>query len=105
MAPGGCAIFEHFRSGGVGRSISFHDPVSAKWYQTYVDDAGNRFLLGGVCARDAMDLVNPPQGGAVHARTRWVAQGANVRQQVAALSRDGGASYAPPQYDFLYVPR
>jgi len=105
VAPGGCAIFEHFRSAGVGRSISFHDPVSGRWYQTYVDDAGNRLLLGGVFARDAMDLVTPPMGGTVHARTRWVAEGVNVRQQVAALSRDGGVTYAAPQYDFVYVPR
>jgi hypothetical protein len=103
--PGGCAIWERFQSAGIGRSISFYEPGSGKWYQTYVDDAGFRLLLGGVFASGNMDLLTPPNGGQTHGRTRWSAEGNNARQQVAALSTNGGASYGPPQYNFLYVRR
>jgi hypothetical protein len=105
LVPGGCAILEHFRSAGVGRSISFYQPTTNKWYQTYVDDAGNRVLLGGRFQNGGMDLLTPVTGGTTHGRTRWTAEGPNVRQQVAALSTNGGASYGQPQYNFLYVPR
>jgi len=105
LAPGGCAIFEHFRSAGVGRSISFYEPTTAKWYQTYVDSDDHRLLLGGRFQSGGVDLLNPPDGGTVHARTRWTAEGTNVRQQVDALTTNGGASYALPLFNFVYQPR
>jgi hypothetical protein len=105
VVPGGCAILEHFRSGVVGRSISFYVPQTQQWYQTYVDNAGNRLLLAGRFQNGGIDLLSPPAGGQTHSRTRWSAEGQNVRQEVAALSRNGGATYSAPQYDFVYVPR
>lgn len=105
LAPGGCAVLEHFRSAGVGRSISFYEPSTAKWYQTYVDSDDHRLLLGGRFQSGGMDLLSPPDGGPVHTRTRWSAEGTNVRQQVDALSTNGGASYAPPRFNFVYQPR
>jgi hypothetical protein len=105
VVPGGCAILEHFRSGVVGRSISFYEASVDKWFQTYVDDAGNRLLLAGRFQNGGMDLLTPPAGGVRHGRTRWTPEGDNVRQQVDALSTDGGATYAQPRYNFVYLRR
>ncbi len=105
LAPGGCAILEHFVSGGVGRSISFYVPGTGRWYQTYIDDAGSRVPLEGMLVNGAMELRFPAWDSRVHGMTRWSAVGANVRQEVMMSSTNGGASYGPPQYDFLYVRR
>ncbi len=105
LAPGGCAVLEHFRSAGVGRSISFYQPTTDMWYQTYIDDGGTRVLFAGRFQNGGMDLLTPPGGGQVHGRTRWTAEGTNSRQQVSAPTNNGGATYGPPQYDFLYIRR
>lgn len=105
LGPGGCAIFELFVAGGVGRSISVYVPGARRWYQTYIDDAGNRVELEGEFVNGAMDLRTPSWASRTHGLTRWSPEGVNVRQRVSMLSTDGGSTYGPPQYDFLYVPR
>lgn len=104
-APGGCAIFEEYRATGVlGRSISFYQPATAKWYQTWVDNGGNRLTIAGGLVNAAMEMINPPGGAVPQERWRWTIEGGNVRQQ-AAISNNGGASYGPPTFDGLYTPR
>lgn len=105
LEPGGCAIMERYQSAGVGRSISFWEPGTGKWYQTYIDDVGSRLLLAGTFAGGHLDMLNPVAGGTVHWRTRWSVEGANVRQQVQAFTNNGGATYAAPTYNLLYTPR
>lgn len=105
LAPGGCAVLEHFVSNGVGRSISFYVPTAHRWYQTYIDNSGARVELEGELVNGGMDLRTPNWDARAHGLTRWTREGANVRQRAAMLSTNGGASYGPPQYDFLYVPR
>ncbi|MBL8986939.1 MAG: Ig-like domain-containing protein [Gemmatimonadetes bacterium] len=105
-APGGCAILEHYRDGGgtVGRSISYFQPGTAMWYQTYVDNAGNRLVIAGTFENGAMTLLNPPGGGTQHERWRWTVEGVRVRQQ-ATFTANGGASYSAPSFDGLYARR
>lgn len=105
-APGGCAILEHYRDGGgtVGRSISFFEPGTAMWYQTYVDNAGNRLVIAGTFGAGVMTMLNPPGGGTRHERWRWTVEGTRVRQQ-ATFSSDGGATYSAPSFDGLYARR
>jgi hypothetical protein len=104
--PGGCAIFEHYRDNGgtVGRSISFYQADTGRWYQTYVDSNGFRLLLAGTFRNGAMELLNPPGGGPVHQRWRWTVEGSEVRQ-VAAETSNGGVSYGAPSFTGIYSRR
>jgi hypothetical protein len=106
LVPGGCAVLEHYRPGGgpVGRSISFYQPATGMWYQTYLDSGGARVVIAGSFVGGAMELFNPPAKGTNHQRWRWTLEGATVRQ-VSAETANAGASYGAPSFNGLYTKR
>jgi hypothetical protein len=95
--PGGCAVFEDFHDLDVhGVSISLYDPVTAAWYQTFVDNLGTRLVLTGGLVGGAMLLTRPDNG----TRITWETSGGVVRQ-FGEDSRDGGTSWSTT-FDLLY---
>ncbi|MGE0551868.1 MAG: Ig-like domain-containing protein [Gemmatimonadales bacterium] len=104
--PEGCAILEHWQpnSAPVGRSISFYDPTTDMWYQTYLDSSGQRLTVAGRFEAGVMTMLNPPGGGTTHERWQWYVDGNGVRQ-TAAPTTNGGVSYQPFSWNALYTPR
>ena len=95
--PGGCAIFEDFHDLDVhGVSISLYDPATAKWYQTFIDNAGGRLVLSGGLVSGSMVLAG---SGNVN-RITWESLTGGVRQ-FGEDSRDGGATWSTT-FDLLY---
>ena len=87
----GCNIFELFIGGAtVGRSVSFFEPMSGKWYQTYVDNAGGRILLQGGLVNGRMVLAT--EGTMDIDRITWSRTGSGVRQ-LGESTRNGGATW------------
>ena len=98
--PGGCAIFELFNDLDVrGQSISLFDPVTARWYQTYVDNTGVRLVLGGGLIDGTMILAETDNAS----RISWSVVGAAVRQ-LGEASDDGGESWSTA-FDLTYQAR
>lgn len=96
---GGCAIFEDFRDLDVrGVSINVFDPVTAAWYETFVDNTGTRLVLRGAFAGNTM-ILTAPDGGS---RITWSNLGGTV-QQFGENSLDAGASWEPA-FDLIYRP-
>ncbi|MEZ4585384.1 MAG: Ig-like domain-containing protein [Gemmatimonadales bacterium] len=104
--PEGCAILEHWQpnSAPVGRSISFYEPSTDMWYQTYLDSSGQRLTIAGRFEAGVMTMLNPPGGGTTHERWQWYVDGTGVRQ-TAAPTTNGGVSYQPFSWNALYTPR
>jgi len=104
--PEGCAILEHWQpnSAPVGRSISFYEPSTDMWYQTYVDADGQRLTIAGRFEGGVMTMINPPGGGTTHERWQWFVDGNGVRQ-TAAPTTNGGVSYQAFSWNARYTPR
>jgi len=104
--PEGCAILEHWQpsSAPEGRSISFYQPSTDMWYQTYVDSDGQRLTIAGRFEGGVMTMINPPGGGTTHERWQWFVDGNGVRQ-TAATTTNGGATYQAFSWNALYTPR
>lgn len=105
IEPGGCAILERWQpfGGGLGLSISFYNPATQLWYQSYVDNTGWRLSVsGGVDAQGQMVLKTP--GDQSYERWSWLKEGPNVRQR-AVFTNNGGNSFAAPHFDGVYSPR
>jgi hypothetical protein len=91
---GGCLVLEDYRaSGGVnGRSVSFFNPETGLWYQTYVDSAGSSALrMSGGRVGAAMVLETAP--GARRTRFTWKDVGDGSVRQFSEHSNDGGATW------------
>ena len=58
----GCLLREDFVdvSGSVGVSLTLYDPVTAQWYQTYIDNRGGRLVLVGTLVGSTMYLYERP---------------------------------------------
>lgn len=106
LAPGGCAVLEHYRSlgGDVGRSISFYRPGPGLWYQTYIDNRGGRLEIAGYRQGQTMSLFTMVVGTSLLRTTFTLQPDGTVRHQ-SALSTDAGSSYLPPTWDGIYTPR
>jgi hypothetical protein len=82
-------------------SVSFFNADAGKWFQTYIDDAGGRILLGGSLVDGAMVLVTP--GTTRFGRITWSVVGAGVRQ-LGEATVDGGATWTTT-FDGMYARR
>ena len=93
----GCVVEEDFRSlgGGIGRSVSFLSALDGRWYQTYIDSAGNRLPLGGGLESDTMILHAQPGGY----RATWRALSAD---RVRFTQESGSASSWTITFDSVY---
>jgi hypothetical protein len=107
-AQQGCVIRETYvqKDGYSGTSLTFHDPVSKRWRQTWVDSTGSVGEFSGEFSEGAMRFTGETHradGARILRKMRLVPDAGNVRQ-VSEASRDGGATWSP-HYDFLYVPK
>lgn len=101
---GGCAIFENYITAtnlSPGRSVSFYNPATDRWYQTYIDAGNNMVLLRSTSYADgAIPMVSVPQGNAF-TRTTWTRNGdGSVRQLIEGTGNNGQTFVV--QYDILY---
>ena len=106
LEPDGCAVFEHYTDNGGtdGRSVNFYDPVTDKWYQTYVDNMNGRLLLSGPPG-SAGSLVLKTSGVTAYQRWVWTLLSPDLLTQVAATTADGGASFNAPFWNGQYLRR
>lgn len=96
----GCNVYEHFHSvGGNGRSVSFFNADTGKWYQTYIDDAGGRLLISGGLIAGEMVLVR--DGTTRFGRITWSQVGDQVRQ-LGESTVNGGMTWTT-DFDGLYT--
>jgi hypothetical protein len=102
---GGCIIEEEYASfGGFGRSVSFHDDATGRWYQTYVASGAMSpavRLVGGL-EGNLMRMLNPD--GEPRLRATWEPLAGGRVRQTLENSGDGGKTWMPG-FDGLYVPR
>jgi Big-like domain-containing protein len=96
----GCDIYEHFLGGGtIGLSVSFFNPDTGKWYQTYVDNAGGRILLAGSLVTGRMILATA--GSSTFDRITWSMNGSGVRQ-LGESTVNGGTTWTTT-FDGIYT--
>ena len=96
----GCNVYEHFIDvGNNGRSVSFYNADTGKWYQTYIDDAGGRVLLGGTFENGVMLLAT--DGSRQQRRITWSQEGDKVRQH-GERTINGGATWTT-EFDGIYT--
>lgn len=103
LEPGGCAILEEYLTStpeSPGRSISFHEPVTNRWYQTYVDARGNRLVLESISFAGQAVVMRTP-GAGQYQRWSWTAQVDGSVRQFAELTTNNGNTFTP-LYDLMY---
>jgi hypothetical protein len=95
----GCAIQESWSSatGRTGTSLSTLDPVTGRWSQLWMSDAGWRiFMEGGLDSRGAMVMSGPdsqlPKTASL-ARTTWSPKDPDSISYVMEASKDGGQTW------------
>lgn len=100
----GCAIFENYITAtnlSPGRSISFYNPDTDRWYQTYIDAGNNMVLLRSTSyANNHIPMVSPAQGN-VFTRTTWSLNGDGTVRQFIEATVNNGQTFST-QYDLLY---
>ena len=86
----GCALLESFidRSNTRGRSVSFYNPTTQHWYQTFVDSQGGRLEFEGSLTNGEMLLNDSPTS-----RWTWSPVDANHTNIRIESSSDGGATW------------
>ena len=105
-ASDGCAIRESYaqKDGYSGTSLSFHDPVTGRWRQTWIDSTGSVGEFSGEFRDGAMRFTGETHrfdGTRIHRKMTLSRNGETVRQ-VSEASRDGVEW--KPHYDFNYAP-
>ncbi len=110
-AAGGCAVEENYHQtvgqGGAaisyrGASFSVFDARNGgKWRQFYVDSGGSVTVFEGGLQDTAMVLDAPGGPGVIQRMTVAPQADGSVRQW-GATSRDAGATWSSPGYDFTY---
>jgi len=106
LASGGCVVRETYaqKDGYSGTSLSFHDPVTGKWRQTWVDSTGGVGEFAGEFRDGAMRFTGETHradGTRIYRKMTLSKEGGLVRQ-VSEASRD--AASWKPHYDFTYRP-
>ena len=89
----GCTIFELYRAPNTGRSISFYDPETAKWYQTYVSPAGQPLKMSGGIENGRMVMYVRVANGTVTQRWTWERLDDNRVTQRAEITPDNGTTW------------
>lgn len=104
---GGCTVTENYRTVNgpyEGRSFSWYDPVSGRWYQVWVDNGGTRLLLSGRLKDGSMVLTGERtlQGATVSDRITWTPNADGTVRQHWEQSKDGGIGWGTV-FDGLYT--
>ncbi len=105
--PGGCAIYEDYvnpvASLTPGRSISFFDPVTDKWYQTYIDNGGNEARLTSTSySPSEIATVGPLLAPGVYRRVTWTLNGNGTVRQFGEHTLNDGVSFNT-DFDLTYT--
>ncbi|HEY0304521.1 MAG TPA: Ig-like domain-containing protein [Longimicrobiales bacterium] len=90
--PGGCAVYELYRAPQTGRSISFYDPGTQKWYQTYISAAQPTLPLrmsGGIENGKMVMVVRLPSGDLAQRWTWEQVDAHTVTQKAEGTSNNG----------------
>jgi hypothetical protein len=104
LEPGGCAVFENFGK-GAGRSINVYSPADGQWHQTFLFASGQRLVLTGGPAGEAMVLSRSIQGPpSSFDRWTWTQLSEGRVRQLQEVSSDGGVT-VQALFDGTYVPR
>jgi hypothetical protein len=95
LASGGCVVREGYaqKDGYSGTSLSFHDPVTGKWRQTWVDSTGSVGEFIGEFRDGAMRFTGETHradGTRIYRKMALSREGDAVRQASEA-SRDGAS--------------
>ncbi len=109
VEAGGCAIFEDYVNPQAnltpGRSISFYNPVTDRWYQTYVDNGGNIARLASTSwAAGAIVTESELLAPSVYRRVTWTLLGNGTVRQFSEYTLNGGSSFTT-EYDLTYTRR
>ena len=100
----GCAMLEQYRTPGgyTGTSISYYDPTTGQWIQSWMDNQGQAILhRGGLTDDGTMVLTDDPPKGQPRNRTTWTPlEDGRVRQHWERSS-DGGKSWTTV-FDGIY---
>lgn len=92
----GCTIFELYRAPMTGRSISFYDPETAMWYQTYVSAGGAQPLkMSGRVEDGRMIMYVRTPNGNLSSRWTWERIDANTVIQKSEATADNGVTFSP----------
>jgi hypothetical protein len=101
--PGGCAVYEEYVSPtpiSPGRSISFYEPNTKRWYQQYIDAGGNRAELASTSFSPTSIVMRTSVATAYKVVT-WSRVDANTVTQVSNITLNGGQSFTP-EYNLTY---
>lgn len=100
---GGCVLRENYEAGPYsGTSISFWDPSSERWHQTWIDNQGNPLYMDGNVVGTAM-VLSGESGGATQ-RTTWTPLADGRVRQHWETSSDGGSTWTTV-FDGYYTKR
>ena len=92
--PVGCTIYELYRSQQTGRSISFYDPVSRQWHQTYLFGQNNPPLrMSGGMEGNRMVMYVRDAGGELRQRWSWFVNADGTVTQRNEGTQDNGATW------------
>jgi hypothetical protein len=80
----GCAIEEHWHGGdgSEGQSLTFFDPASGRWHQTWIDNTAQPLFLDGRIESQALVLTGKTGEGFMQTfhRITWTPVATGVRQ-------------------------
>lgn len=90
----GCAIEEHWQGGdgSEGKSLTFFDPATSRWHQTWIDNSAQPLFLDGNFEGESLVLKGKSVAGSWETfhRITWSPTGGGVRQHWEQ-SHDGQA--------------
>jgi hypothetical protein len=90
---GGCAVFEEWSGGTVGKSLNFYDRADGRWHQTWIGSDGQALYLGGGLDADGR-MVLEQKGDERHDRITWTRNADGTVGQLWELSTDGGTTWS-----------
>ncbi|MEW5916084.1 MAG: Ig-like domain-containing protein [Gemmatimonadota bacterium] len=100
----GCAIFENYITAtnlSPGRSVSFYNAVTDRWYQTYIDAGNNMVLLRSTSYDPTRIPMESPIQNNTYTRTTWSRNVDGSVRQLIEVTANNGQTFVV-QYDLLY---
>lgn len=103
----GCIVEENWQGagGGVGKSFNFYNPATRKWHQSYMDNAGNNWMMDGELKEGVLryeGTIYSPGGKPVLVHMTFYNLGPDKVRQTAETSNDDGKTWTPI-WDGTYV--
>ena len=89
----GCTIFELYRAPMTGKSITFLDPATGLWHQTYVTPTGPPLRMSGRFENGRLVMFVRIPNGNLSSRWTWERVDANTVTQKAEATPDNGTTW------------